>query len=362
MNDTITICRPERRPLPVSARGRHLVIDIHCHLNVASADMRIREAIPGFTNAMPFSSPESEAVNARLFAEIGPTLNGVEQRLRDMDRLGIDVQAMSPSPGQYFYFTPPELGRELAQLINDGVASAVAKHPDRLVGMGTVPLQSPEMAIAEMRRAVGVLDLRGIEISSNVNGLELADPKFEPFFAAAEELGVLLFLHPLGFSHGERLSHHHLNNIIGNPLETTIALSHLIFGGVLERLPGLKLCVAHGGGYLPGYWGRMDHAFRAREDCRTCIARAPSTYLRQIWLDTLVFDPDQLDSLVRTHGADRLCLGTDYPFDMAEPDPIGFHAHLDEQAKAQILGGNAADLLGLQLSGRESSPRQLNKD
>jgi aminocarboxymuconate-semialdehyde decarboxylase len=288
-------------------------------------------------------------VTAKLFATIGPALNGVEQRLADMDRLGVDVQAISPSPGQYFYFTEPDLGRDLSRTINDGIADAVAKQPDRLVGMGTVPLQSPELAIAEMQRCVNDLGLRGIEISSNVNGRELAEDDFRPFFAAAEELGILLFLHPLGFTHGQRLSEHYLTNIIGNPLESTIVLSHLIFGGVLDAYPGLKLCVAHGGGYLPGYWGRMDHAWRAREDCRQHISHAPSTYLRKVWLDTLVFDKDELDSLIRTHGADHLCLGTDYPFDMAEPDPVGFHERLEGETRAKILGLNAADLLGLKV-------------
>jgi aminocarboxymuconate-semialdehyde decarboxylase len=216
--------------------------------------------------------------------------------------------------------------------------------------MGTVPLQNTEMAIAEMRRCVNELGLRGIEISSNVNGEELAHPSRRAFFAAAEELGALIFLHPLGFTHGQRLAEHYLDNILGNPIESTIALSHLIFEGVLEAYPGLKLCVAHGGGYLPGYWGRLDHAYRAREDCRQHISREPSSYLRQVWLDTLVFDQDQLESLVRTHGPDRLCLGTDYPFDMAEPDPVGFHAKLDEPAKAKVLGLNAAGLLGLKVS------------
>jgi aminocarboxymuconate-semialdehyde decarboxylase len=200
-----------------------------------------------------------------------------------------------------------------------------------------------------MRRCVNDLGLRGIEISSNVNGRELAEDEFRPFFAAAEELGILLFLHPLGFTHGERLSEHYLTNVIGNPLESSIALSHLIFGGVLDSFPGLKLCVAHGGGYLPGYWGRMDHAWRAREECRTHISRAPSTYLRKVWLDTLVFDKDELDSLIHTHGADHLCLGTDYPFDMAEPDPVGFHNRIEGETRAKILGMNAADLLGLKV-------------
>jgi aminocarboxymuconate-semialdehyde decarboxylase len=208
-------------------------------------------------------------------------------------------------------------------------------------------LQNTELAIAEMRRCIRDLDLRGIEINSNVDGLELADPRFERFFAAAEEMGVLLFLHPLGFSHGQRLSEHYLNNLIGNPLESTIALGHLIFGGVLDRHPGLRLCVAHGGGYLPAYWGRMDHAWRVRDDCRVHIDKPPSHYLRRIWLDTLVFDRAELNWLVATHGPDRLCLGTDYPFDMSEPDPVGFHAELPDAVQARILGLNAADLLGI---------------
>lgn len=316
-------------------------------MGVAAAEALVRSQIDSPPAPMPFTSAATQAVNGKLFSAIGAKLGGGETRLADMDHLGVDVQAISPSPGQYYYFAPPELGREAARLINDTIARAVQSHPDRLVGLGTVPLQNVDMAIEEMRRCVKELDLRGIEISTNVNGRELAEDDFRPFFAAAEELGILLFMHPLGFSHGQRLSDHYLDNIIGNPLESTIALSHLIFGGVLDRHPGLKLCVAHGGGYLPAYWGRMDHAFRAREDCRQHISRAPSTYLRQVWLDTLVFDREQLHQLVRTHGADRLCLGTDYPFDMAEPDPLAFHDHLDETVKARVLGLNAADLLGL---------------
>lgn len=344
---TLTACGPERAPIPVAQRGQHLVVDLHCHLNVASAEALVRREVPDLPNPFAFMSDASKATNAKLFGAIGRKLNGIDERLEDMDRLGVDVQAISPSPGQYYYAVPPEVGREAARLINDGMADAAAKHPDRLVGMGTVPLQNVGMAVDELRRCVGELGLRGVEIGSNVAGKELADAEFRPFFAAAEELDVLVFLHPLGFTHGSRLAEHYLDNIIGNPLESTIALSHLIFGGVLEAHAGLKLCVAHGGGYLPAYWGRMDHAFRAREDCRQFISREPSSYLRNVWLDTLVFDRDQLDSLVRTHGASRLCLGTDYPFDMGEPDPLGFHDHLPDDIKARLLGLNAADLLGL---------------
>lgn len=345
--DQLTTCGPQRAPIPVSQRGKHLVVDLHCHLNVAAAETFVRGQVNDVPDPMAFMSEASRITNARMFATVGRKLNGVDERLADMDRLGVDVQAISPSPGQYYYWAPPEVGRDAAQLVNDGVATAAAAHPDRLVGIGTVPLQDVGMAVAELHRCVNELGLRGVEIGTNVAGQELADEAFRPFFAAAEELGVLVFLHPLGFTHGARLAEHYLDNIIGNPLESSIALSHLIFGGVLEKHSRLKLCVAHGGGYLPAYWGRMDHAFRAREDCRQHISRAPSTYLRQVWLDTLVFDRAQLDSLIASHGIDRLCLGTDYPFDMAEPDPLAFHDHLPHPVKERILGLNAAELLGL---------------
>jgi len=340
-------CGHNREPIAVHARGERLVVDIHCHLNVRAADDLLRSEIPNPPNPMAFMSADSMQTNGKLFAEIGEKLNGVDARIGDMDRLGIDVQAISPSPGQYYYFAPDELGRDCAQVVNDGIAEAVASQPGRLVGMGSVPLQNTEMAIAELRRCVNDLGLRGVEIGTNVAGDELADERIRPFFAAAEELDVLVFIHPLGFSHGERLAEHYLDNILGNPIESSIALSHLIFSGVLDSHPGLKLLVAHGGGYLPGYWGRMDHAYRAREDCSRHIDRQPSTYLRQVWLDTLVFDTEQLNFLVQTHGADKLCLGSDYPFDMSEADPVGFHDGLSEEDHARIVGRNAADLLGL---------------
>lgn len=340
-------CSHESCRKVIGQRGEHLVVDIHCHLNVPDADQLVRANISPLPNPFAFMSPCSLQVNIEQFAAISPKLNGIDERIGDMDRMGIDVQAISPSPGQYYYFAPAELGRDAARLVNDGIAQACSRHPDRLVGMGTVPLQQTELAIAEMRRCVRDLGLRGIEIGTNVGGMELSDQVLRPFFAAAEELGVLLFIHPLGFTHGQRLAKHYLDNIVGNPLESTIALSHLIFDGVLENHPRLRLCVAHGGGFLPGYWGRMDHAFRARKDCRQFISREPSSYLRQVWLDTLVFDKLELEALVRSHGADRLCLGTDYPFDMSEPDPLGFHQDLAPQDKAGILGLNAAALLNL---------------
>jgi aminocarboxymuconate-semialdehyde decarboxylase len=296
---------------------------------------------------MGFSSADSDAVNRDLFARIGRKLSSIDERLADMDAAGIDIQALSPLPGQTIYAAPPDVAREAARLTNDGIAAAVARHPDRLVGMGVVPLQVPELAIAEMRRCRKELGLRGIEVSSHVNGRELSDPLFRPVLAAAEEMGILIFLHPLGFTHGERLRDHYLNNLLGNPIDSTIAVAHLIFDGVLEQLPGLKVCVAHGGGYAATYWGRLDHAWRARPDCRRHISKPPSHYLRRLYFDTLVFDKAQLRFLIETHGADRLCLGTDYPFDMSEPDPVGFHAEVAESDRDKILGGTASRLLEL---------------
>ena len=336
--------------ISVSKKGKHLVVDIHCHLNVKAADNIVQAKYPGPPPGIhEFSNGKSNEVNKAQFCTIGATLNNIELRIKDMDRLGIDVQVISPNPGQYFYYTDPETGLAASQAVNNGIADAVASNPERFVGMGTVPMQNIDLAIAEMKRCATELDLRGIEISTNVNGKDLHDDELQPFFAAAEELDILLFIHPLGFTHAHRMKEYYFNNLIGNPLESTLAVGHLIFGGVLDRYPGLKICVAHGGGYIPGYWGRMDHGWRARADCNEHCKNLPSSYLRKLWFDTLVFDKEQLSSLVRTHGSDRLCLGSDYPFDMAEPNPVEFHDELGDEDKAKILGLNAADLLGLRM-------------
>lgn len=347
----VLICAPptsssDSAPVRVARRGKTKVIDIHAHLGVPTAEAMLRP-YAAQTPAMGFSSPDSDAVNRELFARIGKKLSSIGERLVEMDAMGIDVQALSPLPGQTIYAVPPDVGREAAHATNDGIAAAVARHPDRFVGLGVVPLQSPEFAIAELKRCTKELGLRGIEVSSHVNGRELSEAEFRPIFAAAEEMGVLVFLHPLGFTHGERLRNHYFNNLLGNPIDSTIAVAHLIFDGVLEQLPGLKVCVAHGGGYAATYWGRLDHAWRVRPDCRRHISRPPSHYLRKLYFDTLVFDKAQLRFLVESHGADHLCLGTDYPFDMSESDPIGFHAELSESDQEKVLGATAAALLGM---------------
>jgi aminocarboxymuconate-semialdehyde decarboxylase len=327
-----------------------LVIDLHCHVHVSAADEVLKESFqPQAEPMIAYASAATRETNQAQMRSLHLKLTTAAERLRDMDRLGIDVQALSPSPFQFFYWADPDRGNAAARLVNDGIAAMVAAAPERFVGLGTLPMQAPNLAVTELERLAG-LGFRGVEIATNVQGEELSAPRFRPFFAKAEELGMLLFLHPNGFSEGRRLADHYFINIIGNPLDATIAVSHLIFDGVLDELPGLKICVAHGGGYLPAYAGRMDHAYTVRADCRRCIQAPPTSYLRRLYFDTVVFDPAQLEFLVRQYGADHITLGTDYPYDMGEPDPVGLLervAGLGDAERAAILGGNAARLLGL---------------
>jgi aminocarboxymuconate-semialdehyde decarboxylase len=194
------------------------------------------------------------------------------------------------------------------------------------------------------------LGFRGVEILTNVAGKELSDAGLEPFWTKADELGALVVIHPNGFTEGARLSRFYFNNIIGNPLETTIALHYLIFDGVLERHPNLKILAAHGGGYLGSYPGRIDHAWGARDDCRADLPHPPSYYLKKVFVDSVVFTPHQLEALVKVFGVNHVLMGSDYPFDMAEADPIGHIASVetfDAATVAAIAGNNAKRVLGM---------------
>jgi aminocarboxymuconate-semialdehyde decarboxylase len=338
-------------PLARDKRGRSLRIDIHCHYHNVEVGAQVAPLKPHEREpAIIFANALSRDINQRQMQERGGKLSGVEERLNDMDRMGIDMQAVSPSPGQYYYWTEPGLGRDLSRAQNNRIAEIVALHPDRFVGLGTVPLQDAKMATAELGRCVNKLGMRGVEINTNVNGIDLADKRLglDRFFAKAQELDVVLFIHPLGFDHGERMVDHYFNNVIGNPLESTLAVSHLIFGGVLDRYPGLKFCVAHAGGYLPHYPARMDHAWRARADARVVVKKKPSSYLNKFYFDTLTFDATLLDSMIARYGVAKVLLGTDYPYDMGDDDPIKLIqsvAGLSVAEQDKIMGGNAARLL-----------------
>ena len=334
-------------------KGRSLRIDIHCHYHNREAAAKVAHLNPAqFEPSSIFANQLTRDFNVKQMQVRAAKLSTIEVRLKDMDAMGIDIQAVSPSPFQCYYWAEPGLGLELSRMVNDRLAEIVAGHPGRFVGLGTVPLQNVELATAELDRCVKSLGLRGVEIIPSVKGMDLSDPRLglDKFFARAQELGIVIFLHPLGYTEGERLRDHYFNNVIGNPLETTVAASHLIFDGVMERYPKLKIVLPHAGGYLAHYWARMDHAHRERADCRTVIRKAPSSYLKTFYFDTITFDRDMLRHLIGKWGAEHVLLGTDYPFGMSEGDPVGLIEsvpRLSRVEKQQIMGGNAARLLGI---------------
>jgi aminocarboxymuconate-semialdehyde decarboxylase len=301
----------------------------------------------GASPLVRFANEETKALNEKQESDIVARAS-LEQRLADLDAMGVDMQVIKPPPPQCYYAVPIEIAVEAARIVNDGIAEFVARKPDRLKGFGTVPMPDGHEAAKELERCVRELGFKGVQILTNVNGQELSHQTFAPFWQKAEELGVLVVIHPNGFSDGGRLSRFYFNNVIGNPLETSIALHYLIFDGVLERHPRLKLLAVHGGGYLPSYAGRIDHAWGARSDSHGSLPQAPTSYLKRVYFDSIVFTPHQLKELVRLYGADHIMMGTDYPFDMADYDPIGHVAAcgFDAATTAAICGGNAKVLLG----------------
>src|SRR5438105_3941649 len=332
-------------------KGKSLRIDIHCHYLNQAVAAKVAHLNPAqYEPSVTYANAFTREVNVKQIRDRLPKLSTIETRLKDMDRMGIDVQAVSPAPNQCYYWTEPELGVELSRKVNDRLAEIVASWPARFVALGTVPLQHVDLAVAELERCVKTLGLRGVEINPSVNGMDLTDPRLnlEKFFAKAQELDVVIFMHPIGFTQGDRLIDHYFNNVIGNPLETTVAASHLIFDGVMQRYPKLKIVLPHAGGYLAHYWARMDHAWRARPDCRTVIKKAPSSYLKKMYFDSITFDSGMLRHMIDKYGPGHVLLGTDYPYDMGEEDPlalIGSVRGLRRDERDMIEGGNAARLL-----------------
>lgn len=359
--DTLHFCGSsalERRPSTVRTRrpGRPL-IDLHCHYLDAAAE-EVALALPDCPRSVPdtgTAAGRTAAYNQELIeTSYRMPFTDLETRLADMDAMGVDVQALSPSPTQYHYWAPEEGARAIVASINVGIAEACERHPERFVGLGTVSLQHPRAAVEQLRHAMKDLALRGVEISTRVNDLPIDDPSFDPFWQAAEELGAAVIVHPLGTTVGRRLDDHYLSNVIGNPLETTIAVSRLILGGHFDRHPLLKLCAVHGGGFLPLYASRIDHAWHVRPESCGC-EHQPSSYLQRIWFDTLVYDPEHLRRLIGAVGAERLVIGTDYPFDMGHYDPIGLLEALPDLSRRDadaILSGNAMTLLDIESVGQ----------
>jgi aminocarboxymuconate-semialdehyde decarboxylase len=338
--------KPGREMRPSST-----TIDIHSHVAIPDAAAFVRPHLdPATIPLAHFADAGTKALSAKQEEDIRARITQYDERLADMDAMGVDMQLILPPPNQCCYTVPLDIAVKAARMVNDGLAEYVAKKPDRFVALGTVPLSDGAEAATELERCMTSLRMKGAEILTNVAGRELSEPQYSPFWKKAEELGALIVIHPNGFTEGRRLTRFYFNNVIGNPLETTIALHHLIFDGVIERHPDLKILAVHGGGYLPAYCGRIDHAWGARSDSHGELPQPPTSYLKKVYFDSVVFTPHQLAHLVRVFGADHIVMGTDYPFDMAEYDPIGHLAsveELDSATLAAVAGGNARRLLGI---------------
>lgn len=344
-----------------AAEGGHTVkveklgvrtVDIHCHLQVPEVDAMVKDVMKIENEPLiRHANQATREYQAQHSKDIYQKITDVSLRLAEMDATGVDVQAISTAPHHYCYWAEPDFGRKIAQTVNDRIAATVAGHPDRFVGLCTVPLQDPQMAVAELERCVKEHDMRGVEINADVMGKEISRAGLDPFFAKCEELGLVVFIHPSGFAGGDRLADHYFSNIIGNPLATTLAVHYLIFDGVMDRHPGLKVVLAHGGGFIGAYPGRIDHAHPLRPDMQRELpaGKVPGDSLKRFYFDTVVFSNEQLEFLANYYGADHVILGTDYPYDMAEIDPVGhiMGSDLTDDQKRAMLGENAQKLLKL---------------
>lgn len=335
----------KRRQVMLGGR-RVRTIDIHAHCYVDLHDL-----IQGH--------PEALVPNGGPPTFDGPFLSltkDVEARLRHMDEHGIDIQAVSLAPA-YNYWADRDLAGKIVARQNEQIAVLCAAYPDRFVGLGGLALQHPDLAVEQMVHGVKELGFRGFEMGGSVNGDELANPKFDPVWAKAEELGILLLLHPATFVDGLKRfqGNGFIPNVIGNPLETTVAFTHLIFEGTLDRYPGLKICGSHGGGYLPSYAGRTDHCAGLSNRCKA-VKKHPSEYFKQqLYCDSIVFTAEGLRHLAAEVGANHILFGTDFPFDVTDPfmgdarevDSVLGVPGLSEADQRAILGETAAKLLGI---------------
>ncbi len=329
--------------------ARRPVIDFHAHILVpevygVAAEHNIFSELPtdpGVTDEM------REQIRARGSFVLG-RMSDVTDRLAKMDAMGVDVQVLTASlVHQGLEWADAQTSLRLARTTNDWIAQVVAERPDRFIGLGTLPLHVPSLVVPELERCVSDLGLRGVGISSTAGGLELGDPQLAAFWAKAEELDAVIYIHP-GGNRDRRFKRFHLWNSVGQAFEEAMAISSLIYDGVLERHPQLKICISHGGGYMPYYMGRIDRNYHEKANTRVNMTKPPIDYLRMLYYDSCVYERPVLQHLVDKVGADRVVLGSDYP--VGEMKPVEFVRDTDtlsEQQKDKIVASNAATLLGL---------------
>jgi aminocarboxymuconate-semialdehyde decarboxylase len=342
----------KRREMKVGGQ-RVTTIDIHCH-------GAVREVWDLAKDHLGPDVPHDDAERIKSLETVTQALTNssyVAQRLADMDALGFDVQVISINP--FWYWMEPGLASKVVQIQNEKLAALSAAHPDRFAAMGTVALQHPDLAAEQMEDGVKKYGMHAFSIGASVYGDELSNPKYHPFWAKAEQLATLIFIHPVGLSGtGDRPQDNprfrgngFLGNVIGQPLETTLALTHLIQDGTLDQFPNLKICAAHGGGYLASYAGRSDQCVTAfPKDCKP-LKKAPSEYLKQLYYDSIVITSEGMRHLIAEVGVNRVMLGTDYPtyWNRNGIDRVLEVPGLSDAKKVAILGGTAAKLLQINI-------------
>lgn len=326
-----------------------MIIDIHSHVIPAPMVDAISRYPRSFAARVESAAGMRRIVHDQGYAyPLFEEFISVEAKLAAMDRKGIDISVVSPAPPMFFYWAGPDVAAEAARLVNDSTAAMVAAAPTRLRGMGSVPMQHPELAIAELDRVVRTYGFGAVEIGTTIEGVQLADPRFRPFLRRARELDVTLFIHPYYVGSKAGLENYYLTNLLGNPADTTVALANLMFSGALDELDGLRLLVAHGGGFAPYQIGRLVHGHKVRGETRAATSSSPKDLLRRLYFDTILFDPQALRFLIEVVGADHVALGTDAPFDMGDEAPV---ASLDAVAglapgdRAEVCAGTARRLI-----------------
>src|ERR1051325_11189037 len=324
-------------------------IDVHAHYVPAdslemAAQIGARHGLEAQTN------DRGQAILLRegkpFLTQAKAEFSDLELRLSIMEQQGVDMQVLSPAGSYFFYWLPAADALEYARWLNDRLGDAAAKFPQRFVAVASVQMQDPARAAAELARVVNRLGFRGAEIASNVNGQDLDDPALEPFWQTAQALDAVIFIHPNQVLGTERMKDYNLANLIGNPTDTSLAVAKLIFAGVLERFPRLKLLLAHAGGFLPYTLGRLDRGYAIQDSVKRKISKAPSDYVKLLYFDTITHSLMALDYLISHFGAERVLLGSDYPYDMGDPEPLTSlsRSHLDPAQMQQVAGANACRL------------------
>lgn len=288
--------------------------------------------------------------DGKFFRKVEPNCLDIDVRLAEMDQKAVDLQVISTVPVMFNYWCQAEHGLLVSRFLNDHIAECVQKHPARFIGLGSIPMQNSKMAIAELERCVKELGLAGVQIGTHVNQKNLDEAELFEIFAAAQDLEACVFVHPWEMMAPERMSKYWGSWLIGMPAETTLAISSMIFGGVLERLPRLRIAFAHGGGSFAATLGRIEHGFLVRPDlCAVENKKSPREYLGKFWVDSLVHDPAMLKHIIETFGQDKVALGTDYPFPLGEENPgqlIESKDLLSKSCQEALLYKNALDWLG----------------